>query len=193
MGPIRRQRFTTREEFLAWETGQEERWEYLAGVVKAMTGGRVAHNLIAGNIFVRLRDAARARGCHTFQHGQKLAPAHEIDVVYPDVFVTCERLADDALFATQAAVIVEVLSKSTREDDLSWKWELHKGIPDLRHYLAVETRKMAVFHYHRASPDEEWRFQIIGQGGGGDAAVTLDWLAIAMPLTDIHAGTDLLT
>ena len=189
MGPSRKQRFTTREEFRAWKTEQDERWEYLAGVVKCMTGGRVDHNIVAGNIFARLWDAARARGCQAFQHGQKLAPAHEIDVVYPDVFVTCERLAGDALFATTAQVVVEVLSKSTREDDATWKWELYKGMPELRHYLLVETRKATVFHYHRDSPDEEWRFQILG---GADAVVPIAALGLDLSLADIYARTDLL-
>lgn len=45
----------TVEEFLAWEREQEDRYEYVGGVIRMMVGGTLDHNAIAGNVFSALR------------------------------------------------------------------------------------------------------------------------------------------
>ncbi|MER3499366.1 MAG: hypothetical protein C4308_12410 [Chitinophagaceae bacterium] len=39
------------QEYLAWEEAATEKHEYYNGEVFAMSGAKVAHNVIAGNIF----------------------------------------------------------------------------------------------------------------------------------------------
>ena len=41
--------------FLAWLQGREGRYELVEGRVQMMTGGTMAHGLIAGNVFQMLR------------------------------------------------------------------------------------------------------------------------------------------
>jgi len=188
METTRRRRYETREDFLRWEREQDERWEFLDNVIRMMAGGRVNHNRVAGNVYAALRAAALKRGCEAFQQNQKLAPEHDdMAVVYPDVFVTCRRLDGDKDTVPSATVIVEVTSKSTREDDYTWKWDLYRDMPDLRHYLIVDPDKRRVSHYHRPHAGEDWRLRILAPP---DGVVTVTALEVELPLADIFAGLE---
>ena len=47
----------TVEDFLAFEAEEPERYEFVDGIVRMMTGGSAAHSAIKGNIAVRAQDA----------------------------------------------------------------------------------------------------------------------------------------
>jgi Uma2 family endonuclease len=53
----------TVEEYFAWESEQDIRYEYVNGEVLAMTGGTIPHNDIALNLYRSLYPHLRARGC----------------------------------------------------------------------------------------------------------------------------------
>jgi hypothetical protein len=50
----------TVDDFLAFEADEPERYEFVDGIVRLMTGGSAAHSAIKGNIFAELRTALRA-------------------------------------------------------------------------------------------------------------------------------------
>ena len=56
----------TPDEYLAWEDMQQERHEYLAGEIFAMTGARVARNMIVVNALTFIRQSLRGVTCHGF-------------------------------------------------------------------------------------------------------------------------------
>jgi len=184
MAGARQRRFGTREDFLRWEADQPERWEFLDGVIEAIAGGTVAHNRVTGRIFRMLAPAAERRGCEAFQQNQKLTPEHSDATVYPDVFVTCRPVSPGQETVPGATVVVEVSSRSTREDDYRWKWELYQGMPELRHYLVVDPESARITHYHRPDAGDEWRIQLIV---GREASVNLAALDLILPLADIYA------
>ncbi|WP_349307081.1 Uma2 family endonuclease [Acinetobacter corruptisaponis] len=57
---------------------------------------------------------------------------------YPDVLVDCSDLADDSVFTETPTIIVEVLSKSTRQIDRVIKREKYLQIPTLQEYILIE-------------------------------------------------------
>ena len=59
-------------EYLESEKISSVRHEYLAGYVYAMTGTSAAHNLIAGNVFARLRAHLRGGPCQVLISDMKL-------------------------------------------------------------------------------------------------------------------------
>lgn len=131
--------------YMAWEETQEERHEYVAGEVFAMSGGSDAHYTIAGNVFGSLRAALRGSPCRAFISGMKVHIAAADAGLYPDVFVTCDARdrGDDARQAkSHPRLIVEVLSPSTAAWDRGRKFKLYQQIPELQEYLLIEQDRL---------------------------------------------------
>jgi Uma2 family endonuclease len=67
--------------------------------------------------------------------------------MYPDAIVVCGPidLAEDQVRAP--TVVVEVLSRSTEDDDRGAKWAAYRDVGSLRHYLLVaqDARRVEVY------------------------------------------------
>jgi Uma2 family endonuclease len=130
--------------YLALEASQPERHEYVAGEVFAMTGARVAHNVIALNAAVFLRQALRGKACRVFMADLKLRIDSAAAFLYPDVMVTCDprdRRPSDDTSVGHPWLVVEVLSDSTAAYDRGHKFALYRQVQTLTHYLLVEQER----------------------------------------------------
>jgi Uma2 family endonuclease len=56
----------TVEEFLAFEAEEAERYEFVDGIVRMMTGGSAAHSRIKTNVTNALNDALREGPCSAY-------------------------------------------------------------------------------------------------------------------------------
>jgi Uma2 family endonuclease len=161
MGSVPTPTRMTPDEFLAWESTQQERHEYIGGEIFAMTGARVAHNLIVGNAYVFLRQTLRGRPCQVFASDLKLQIDAAAVFVYPDVMVTCDprdTAGGGGLSIRHPWLIVEVLSESASAFDRGGKFELYRKVESLTHYLLVEqTRPYA--ELFRKNAQGEWVLQ----------------------------------
>lgn len=133
--------------FLAWEDEQPERHEFVAGEVFAMVGGRRVHNLATGNVFAALKLQLKGSACRAFVDSARVHTPTG-DVLYPDVFVTCDArdLRTEQVFSAPT-VVVEVLSPSTQAYDRGLKFTLYRRVESLREYLLVDpdTRELHLF------------------------------------------------
>jgi Uma2 family endonuclease len=175
-----------RSDFLVWEAAQPDRWELVGGIIRLMPGGRVDHNLVAGNVFAFLHARLRGGPCLVFQQNMKLTPAENEDSTYPDVLVTCRPLAGDSPSVETATVIVEVLPPGTRAYDAEEKWAGYRRIDDLRHYALVDPTRLHVELFSRADPGEEWRYRVVDDL---ESELPLPAIGVEIPLREIHAGT----
>lgn len=73
--------------------------EYVAGTIHARAGASSRHNLIAGNIFAGLWNAARGGSCRVYGRDMRLRAAEDT-FYYPDVMVVCgdNEAGDGALY-----------------------------------------------------------------------------------------------
>jgi Uma2 family endonuclease len=123
--------------FVAWESRRALRYGLMGGEVRLMAGGNRAHDLIAVNILTALLRTLRGGGCDV--HGSNLKVVSPVGMVtYPDLFVRCGPLPDEALACDDPVAIVEVLSLSTRSEDLVRKRWGYQAFPDLRHLVYVD-------------------------------------------------------
>ena len=166
------------EEFFDFEARTTTRHEYVDGEVFAMSGATRRHNAIAGNIYIRLRTAARGGPCRVHFAEVKLRAQRVI--YYPDVLVACGPAPDNERIEDAPCVVVEVLSPSTESTDRREKLMVYKSIPSLRTYLIVDQMQRRGDRYWRA-PNDEWRHDAhIDHGsipidcGGTDMSLTLD-------------------
>jgi len=100
-------------EYLESEKSSPMRHEYLAGQVYAMGGTSATHNLIAGNVFARLRAHLRGRPCRVFISDMKVRIEAVDFFYYPDVLVICDPEDSEEYFKTRPCLIIEVASPTT--------------------------------------------------------------------------------
>ena len=150
-----------------WEAQQPERHEFLAGAVYAMTGVRAAHNTIALNVAVALREILRNTPCRVFISDMKLHVASANSSFYPDVFVSCDprdRMPDAELVQRHPQLVVEVLSDSTAAFDRGPKFEAYRSLDTLAAYLIVEQHRPHADLFVR-NADGLWVLNPAGEGG----------------------------
>lgn len=156
---------TTFDEFLAWELQQEGRYEFVDGVVYAMSGGSRPHNIVALNVGAQLWNAAGEGPCHAYQQGQKLRIGGEL--FYPDVMVVCEPAGEDDRMAYRPCLLVEVLSKRSTRRDREKKLARYQSLPSLRAYLIVSQECRHVERHWRESADAPWQRADLTPADGG--------------------------
>ncbi|WAC21075.1 Uma2 family endonuclease [Luteolibacter sp. SL250] len=141
------------EEYLAGELTSETKHEYLGGAVHAMAGASNRHNEISSNIMVSLGSGLRGKSCRVFNSDTKvrIELTSQTRFYYPDAMVVCQKSQDSEQFQQWPAVIVEVLSDSTRRTDLTEKKEAYLTIPSLKVLIFVESDEPLVL-VHRRGP-----------------------------------------
>ena len=174
------------QEYLARERVAEIKSEYFAGEMFAMSGGTRAHSLICVNL---IREASgrlgESSGCEVHTSDLRVKSAATGLYTYPDVMVVCsklkflERRADTLV---NPLLIIEVLSKSTRDYDRGAKFEFYKGIDTLQEYVLVESESPRVECYHRGAGNQ-W---IIETWAGLDALARLESLGYDLPLRQVY-------
>jgi Uma2 family endonuclease len=175
----------TLQAYLAWENAQTERHEFHRGEAYLMVGARRSHGRVVSNLNGLFFNALRGNRCQVFAESMKVLVADDT-VLYPDLFVTCDRadLATEQLFRAPTLVL-EVLSPSTAGYDRGEKFALYRRLPALREYLLVDplTRRVEGF---RLRDDGTWTFHDMSEGPALDVAS----LGILLPLAQVFDGVD---
>jgi Uma2 family endonuclease len=175
---------TQPEAFVAWETRRKARYELIGGEVRLMAGGSRAHDVLAGNILAAMHGALRGRDWDV--HGSNLKIVSPAGLVtYPDVFVRCGPLADEAIEFRDPLVIFEVLSPSTRSEDLVRKRWGYQAVPTLAHLVYVDAARVRIEIATRA-PDGRWWSVFIDRL---DETLGIEALGIELALREIYAST----
>ena len=172
------------EDYLARELASEERHEYLDGVVYAMAGASIEHNIISGNIYSSLRSHLRGKPCVAFMADVKLRLEFSNDDVfyYPDVMVACDPRDTDKFFKRFPKVLLEVMSESTERIDRREKRWSYQQIETLEEYVLVAQDRMEVTLFRRAN---QWRPEVLTKQ---DQTLALASLEFSLPLSGVYEG-----
>jgi Uma2 family endonuclease len=115
------QRLVTFDDYLASERVNDHKAEYVAGHVRAMTGGSISHARMIHALAMAIGPAAKGQGCETFTSDAMLRIGDTI-AYYPDLMVRCDADDDDGNYRTSPCLVIEVLSPSTRKTDKAGRW-----------------------------------------------------------------------
>ena len=147
------------EDWLAAErAATDQRSEFVAGEVFAMTGATEAHNLIVANVVRELGNALKGRPCRVYPSDLKVRIEAENIGTYPDAMVICGDRAfydDRRDVVTNPTLIVEVLSESSEAYDRGNKFRHYRALPSLQAYLLLSQQRMQVELFVR-QPDQSW-------------------------------------
>ena len=154
------------DEFLEWERRQDLRYEFDGSRPVAMTGGTVAHSVIATNLVRALQDRLRGGRCRAFRGDLKILVAGRVR--YPDAVVTCSPVTNDADTVPDPVVVFEVLSSSTAGTDRIEKNEEYRATASIQRYVMLEQTRQAATVFARVGDD--WAGHILARGHvAGDA------------------------
>jgi Uma2 family endonuclease len=129
--------FISVADYLQSELLRDTRHEYLEGRVYAMAGASKNHQRIITNVVRSFSEHLRNTPCDTYASDIKIRIG-DLAFFYPDVIVTCEDDTENTYYTGQPAIIVEVLSKSTRRKDETTKRQLYQTLPSLQEYVLIE-------------------------------------------------------
>lgn len=177
------------DEYLRTEESSPVKREYVGGFVyplhgptRAQAGTSQAHAEICGNIYVTLHGPAKAKSCRLYQSDMKLR-IEGINTFYsPDVMAVCLGSRNPtATYETQPCLLVEVLLKSTAQNDRLGKYAAYTAIPSLQTYLIVEQQERRVYAYSRQGG--AWTLAELASSGSVDVRC----LGRRLSLDDIYA------
>jgi Uma2 family endonuclease len=174
-------------DYLALEASSRYKHEFLAGYIYAvqgpsvtgMAGASAAHALIIGNLAAALRPALKGKDCRVFSTDMRLKIEAADAVFYPDVFVHCGPLNPQDSTLDRAAVVIEVLSKSTAQFDLNEKLRAYQLLDGLQAVIFISSTMQAI---SLAIHDTRWH--AVTQLAQGERlslpaiGLSLDWQAI---------------
>jgi Uma2 family endonuclease len=168
------------QEYLEFEEKNEERHEFIDGIIRPMPGELRRHNEVAGNIYAALRSIAREQTCSIAIEGIKLWIPAINRYYYPDVMVSCDKRETDEKICQYPCFIVEVFSPSTKLTDRREKLQAYQTIETLQGYLMVDHEEKVVEYLERSVSD--WTLTKLE-----NSSLTISCLQTTLKLEDIFA------
>jgi Uma2 family endonuclease len=183
----RKEKLYSLREYLDRESRSVNKHEFHNGKIITMAGGKFGHNEIATNFVTSLKWAVKPLPTkfRVINSDQKIFIKAINKAVYPDALVVCEApeyWEDREDLIVNPLLIVEVLSKSTRDFDKSGKFMLYQTLPSFREYVLVEQNLPSVEAWFRTD-EMTWNKKIQEDLAG---SIALRSLGVSISLADIY-------
>jgi len=194
--------FMTPEEYLEFERNAEEKHEYVDGEVLpmerayegpyAMAGARLKHVRIVSKLHGEIYVQLKGKSCDVLTNDMRTAIKPAENYFYPDLIIVCgkpevEDKKADVLMNPN--IIIEVLSKGTKNYDLGIKQFAYMQNPSIKEMAFVDSNIINV-KVSRRQPDNSWKFEVLGDAKDVLQFYTID---IKIILEDIYQGIELLS
>lgn len=170
------------KDYLLGERQSDIKHQFINGAVYAMAGGTKDHNTICGNIFGEWRQQLKGQACRPFFADVMVKAASHY--FYPDVMLVCgSHEQDNERLVHAPAIVVEVLSSSTRINDLTLKKIAYLNLPSLQEYWLVEQDRCEIEVFRRS---ENWAstYYVVGD------TIISDVVGVSLTVADIYEGIE---
>jgi Uma2 family endonuclease len=172
------------------ETPQLRLDYYNHQIVAAMSYGSLKHETIVNNVSFRFNLKFEDQNCRVLPSNRPVYAADCGDIFNPDVHLVQGDLEEHtykrAKTATlNPAIIVEVMSESTKGYDTSAKLPCYQRIKSVQHIVYIEQDRLEVCIYTRTNQPNEWlmkKYYLL------DDTITL--LSQTFSLNDIYRNID---
>lgn len=145
------------DEYLEGEQISELRHELVNGEVWARVEASNVHNLIAGNLYIRLR-AHLKNSCQAYMSDMKVRV--DDNFYYPDLVVNCQPLVTPFYYLNTPILIIDVLSPSTKIRDRLEKRIAYQRLESLKEYTLISQEKALIEVYRRLG--SHWELETFG-------------------------------
>jgi Uma2 family endonuclease len=156
--PAPKYNYVSQETYLEMERASLEKHEYYNGEVFAMAGASKEHNLIASNLNRLAAELLHRKGCRLFGSDFRVHIPENTLYTYPDFTIVCEEAEtsdshkDNLL---NPAMIIEIVSKYSRDYDRGAKFHFYRSIKSLQEYILIDSLEVCIEVYIR-QPDNSW-------------------------------------
>ena len=175
------------EDYLEGEKVSPVKHEYIDGEIYAMAGTSKSHNRIIKNILNSLSGQLRRSDCEPFFVDIKVRIKKLNRFYYPDLIVVCGEDTEDEHYTTRPALIVEVLSPSTKLTDRREKMFAYKEIESLREYVMIDQTRMYAEIYRRRETGDLWDWIEFETG----EEIEFASVGFEMSMSDVYEGVRL--
>jgi Uma2 family endonuclease len=174
----------TVEEYFDFCEAHEGLYEYVNGEIIEMPGETPIANLIAGNIHYFFRTILKGRPFLMFQNAVKLMLGKGKIYRIPDMMVI-HKEGVEAKAVRKPALIVEVLSESTKDTDRRVKLVEYCQIESLQYYLIVSQDMSLIEMYRRVG--KKWEFEFYTNLSD---KIELPYFEAILPLDDVYENVE---
>lgn len=153
-------RYYTPEEYLELEEAADYKSEYRDGDIVPMTGGTTNHNKIALNFAANLKFGLKGQKYDIYIGDVRLWIPRYRQYTYPDMMVIQGEpiyTGTNTTTVMNPLLIVEVLSKSTKNYDQGDKFLYYRSIPELREYILIDQSQYHLMQYVNTA-EGQWLF-----------------------------------
>lgn len=144
--------YVSPEQYLEMERVSEEKHEYYKGEVYAMGGTSNPHNDIAYNINRLIAPFLHGKGCKLYGSDFRIHIPEIPLFTYPDFSIVCGKVITPEIYTdnlTNPTIIIEILSKSTKDYDRGTKFGFYRSIKTLQEYILIDSLSVLVEIYTR--------------------------------------------
>ena len=166
------------EEYLSGELLSDIRHEYIEGKVYAMVGAHKHHNQIVMTTSNLFYNHLLGKPCQPYASDMKVKVGQKY--FYPDVMVDCSS-EDYDYYTEKPSIIIEVLSKSTRQRDKTEKRLTYFQIPTLKEYVLIEQDFVEIEFWSR-DQDGIWQQSVYYLGDD----LTFQSIGLTVSVEDIY-------
>ncbi|MDZ4769974.1 MAG: Uma2 family endonuclease [Chloroflexota bacterium] len=179
--------FFTEVEYLALVAVSERRFEFIQGEIFLVAGASVRHIDISGDVFAALKTTLRGSGCHVYNNDMSVRIEEPKSYVFPDLSIVCEPpiiLDPDSMAQLlNPVLILEILSPSTQQYDLTEKREAYQAIASLKTLIFIAQQVPRVKVLERQS-ESSWLETIYTR----DSLIPLPAIGASLAFSDICAS-----
>lgn len=178
-------KYISAEAYLEMERIAEERHEYFDGQIVAMAGATEIHNRIVANLIGEIHNFLKGKDCDVFPSDLRVTTPLLSSYMYPDVSIVCgdvEKQDNQFDTITNPSVVIEVMSMSTKDRDLGFKFWYYLQIPSLKEYILIDTATCSAKKITKQNDGSFKTFDISGQ----DKILTIESIKMGLPLSDIY-------
>jgi Uma2 family endonuclease len=179
-------------EYVDRELRADDKSEFHAGEVLAMSGGTIDHSRVIRNLSRRISEKLDGKPCEPFESNLRVYVRAFDRGFYPDAQVICGPVeyhpADvNRTTVLNPSVVFEVLSPSTSQYDRGEKLRAYLAIPSLRQYVLIESMIPYVEIFTRR--DEGW---LRTHAAGLESVATLESIGVELKLSELYLSVELL-
>ena len=173
------------EEYLALEEAADYKSEYRDGEIVPMTGGTTNHNKLAGNFYANLKFALKGQDYDIYIGDVRLWIPRYRQYTYPNVMVIQGEPLYTGTGTTTVMnplLVVEVLSKSTKNYDQGDKFLYYRSISEFKEYILIDQHRYYVMQ-HTKTLDGKW---LLTEHESEEAVLELGSIDFQINLSDIY-------
>ncbi|NEP34590.1 Uma2 family endonuclease [Moorena sp. SIO3B2] len=182
-----KKRYYTADEYLELEEAAEYKSEYRDGEIIPMAGGTTNHNKIALNFAANLKFALKGQDYDIYIGDVRLWIPDYRQYTYPDIMVIQGKpiyTGKGKTTVMNPLLIVEVLSKSTRNYDQGEKFLYYRSIPHFKEYILIDQARYHVIQHTKTSAGQ-W---LLTEQTSENGILELSTIDFTINFSDIYEG-----